>query len=1445
MALKWNNIRAVGGEQHRGFEELCAQLARCEAPTATSFVRKGTPDGGVECFATLPDGSEWGWQAKYVFALDDSQLGQLDGSVRHALRTHPRLTRYFVCMPMDRPDARIDGRVSALDRWNGAVERWKDIRPGVEFIFWGSSELTTLIQTQNAGWLSFWFDTKSFDQAWFHQKLSAAIAQAGPRYTPDLHFRLPITRELDAVARTPAFFDELKPVVAPLREALDALKRLPRTEVLSAAMPILSVHASALATGLRGLGASPVGSLNLDALAEHASAAMRALGPVEVFLKTAPDKDGRDWNDLGSAVWKTTRALTKITERLEEAEKQTTSPVLQIIGEAGSGKTHLLCDYAKQHLERKAPVVLLLGQSFTSKDAPWAQTREQLGLAGCSIEDFVGSLEAAAQVADQRVLLMVDALNEGNGREIWPHHLKSFLTQLRSPWISLVISVRSGSERHLLGDGLDAHVVRHRGFEGHVIDAAKHFFAHYKLNFASAPLASPEYQNPLFLKLLCMGLKDSGKTSVPRGFHGVTRVFDAYLNGVNERLARQLRYDPREPLVDRALNAFVTNAVAQGHLYLLLRPDAKRLIDCELPGRMNFDESLYPQLVSEGVFLEVGGESESVVIGYERLANFLFARAFVAQHFNAETREFTGSGKERLASAARFESGFIEAVWIRVAEISGRELCDVVPELVDAHRIGDRFAESVLWRAPEACASERTKELLVELSEDESTPLDILISLASQPDHPFNAKFLHRNLCRAEMADRDVWWSISLHRLWRDEGSPKRLVEWAVTRSDEADSETLHLAGLALGWMLSSTNPTLRDRATKALVSLATAQAGLCLHLVESFADVNDTYVVERIYAVAYGFAMRSHDAGAVGELAAQVYQKVFASGSPARHILLRDYARGVIERALVLGADFTGDIHLCRPPYRSEWPRIPEPSDLEQYKADWKTGSHESGDIQWSFNVIRHTVMEGEIGGSRVSWGPWLPFRIGEPVPAQRSHPRQRFDTRIAKRYVLQRVFELGWTLERFGEFDRRETGHGTEHQIHRFSQKYERIARMEILGALSDHFQLGDEDGEGVAVPYGGPWQLSVRDIDPSNVALPDATTEASWWCPDEFTDWGREPEWVASTTGLPRLERFVIVNDPAGTEWVSLRAHFSWSEPTEHNADGGECWHILNGYMIRLEDVDAFADWAEGQSFEGRWMPEGDEQYGYFLGEHAWSEASARSATAYCGDPQWSQPRDCPVQVRTLAVRYRPEFDGDQSLEERAAWALPAASFVRELGLHWSGSGGNFVDSTGLLVVRHERSDKHPFGTLLIRRDVLSAHLDAQGMTMAWAFQGEKRVVTVRFEPWLLTTATYVLKNGVLTGFTRRTLDNRATGESRIVEVTRVPAATKKPATKKVAKKAPAKKAPAKKVAKKAPAKKVAKKAPAKKVAKKAPAKKAPAKKAPAKKVAKKAPAKKVAR
>ena len=181
--------------------------------------------------------------------------------------------------------------------------------------------------------------------------------------------------------------------------------------------------------------------------------------------------------------------------------------------------------------------------------------------------------------------------------------------------------------------------------------------------------------------------------------------------------------------------------------------------------------------------------------------------------------------------------------------------------------------------------------------------------------------------------------------------------------------------------------------------------------LVERFADVDDPYVVERIYAVAYGVAMRSQDPEVVGPLALSIYDKVFASDCTPTHMLLRDYARGVIERAIHLHADIAIDASRVRPPYHSIRPHIPGEAEVAALITEQRR-SWNGTDLAFSVDRIKRSATSDDFAiyviGSRESF-PWLSLLLTEGLWQT---PEERIQS------LLQRLSEaerLAWD-----EYDR-----------------------------------------------------------------------------------------------------------------------------------------------------------------------------------------------------------------------------------------------------------------------------------------------------------------------------------------------------------------------------------------------------------------------------------------
>ncbi len=398
MTLDWDSIRPLNGGRDKGFEELCAQLARAEGPSGSTFVRKGTPDAGVECYAILDDGTEWGWQAKYVDELGDSQWSQVDRSVRTALEKHPKLVRYFVCVPVDRADARIDGRKSAKERWDDHVAKWSKWASGramkVELIFWGSHELLErLARPVHTGRLRFWFDVRGFDAPWFSARLDEALMAAGPRYTPEVHVDLPIAWEFEAFGRTDRFFDREKARARRIREKLRAVKYSEGAAEPTVDAELAGVWSKVqtVLLAIRAIDGQATGSLPFRAIAEQIHAAeevaeelSRLLAEPEREFDAKAEAESRDTKARRSPYRSNPfRVRTIQLERLIfelqtaresflHADEIAEGPLMVLRGAAGTGKTHLLCDLARQRISAGRPTVLLMGQRFVSNEVPWS-----------------------------------------------------------------------------------------------------------------------------------------------------------------------------------------------------------------------------------------------------------------------------------------------------------------------------------------------------------------------------------------------------------------------------------------------------------------------------------------------------------------------------------------------------------------------------------------------------------------------------------------------------------------------------------------------------------------------------------------------------------------------------------------------------------------------------------------------------------------------------------------------------------------------------------------------------------------------------------------------------------------------------------------------------------------------------------------------------------------
>ena len=1390
MNVDWRSIRPLNGTRAGGFEELCSQLARCEAPEGSRFERKGSPDAGVECYAGLERGTEWAWQAKYFGTLEDSQWSQIDGSVRTALKKHPRMTRYVVCCPLDLPDARIGGRLSARDRWNQHVSRWRATAAAagktVEFVYWGSHELLErLSRGEHSGRARFWFGSPEMDADWFAKRVDEAVASAGPRFTPELHIGLSIAEQFEAFGRTEWFFDKAIRTVRDLwsewesacstrslrygqedeRELEAELRKLESDSDISRAKKAAGEVVKRIVTAGSSIEVQPAGALPFGALAEAIAEAEESAAKVEQLIAaseygaTAVSRASYPFRRFGETLRKARAALV-------HAGNSGGGTVMIVRGDAGTGKTHLLCDVARRRLAVGRPTILLMGQRFTGTEDPWAQALAQLDMAAVPVDDFVGALESAAQAAGTRALVMIDALNEGRGSKLWPVHLPAFAARLRrSEWIGFVLAVRSSYEVMIPSQvRANAFSVRHAGFGQESYKAIRAFFSHYGLSLASAPLLGRGFDNPLFLKTVCAGLQGKGLTELPRGSQGITAIFELYLSSVNDRLAQSLGYAPRKPLVQKALRDLAGGFAEASEKWLPVEVAAD-VVDGHLPGRP-YEDSLYRALVTEGVLIEeLGGggaasreAGEVVFVAYDRLADHLLVDKLLQDHFNENEPRAAFVGEGKLAFVLREEAyevaGCLEALCVRLPELTGREVADAVPEFADAEGFEGAFRASLTWRDVQT-VSARTKELVLErLGPGRGGVrgmVTALLTVATVPDHPLNAEFLDKRLREDAMPSRDAWWSASLAGGSSEAGSARRLLDWALALKPTAtvDDETVVLCAVSLAWLLTTPGATVRNAAARAMVNLLSGRIAATIRLVERFADVDDPYVLELIYAAAYGVATRSYDVQEAGELATCVYSRVFAAGAPPADIMLRDYARGVVEWALHLGSPVEVDENLLRPPYDSPAPTFPSSRDIGHLLPGPDHNPHEMHEKKgsdWARRQIGYSVMQGRMRDAirqRLTKGEWLSARLGDVSCATKgAEPSSAsFDRGKLERYVLRRVFELGWTTDLFGGFDSTWNVDDPLGGTESFGTKYQRIAHNEVLGLVADHFEYRDPGGRGrpACNRYDGPWQLKLRTFDPTwppeGPRGGDMTGSeghpGAWWTGGRYENWEEDDEkladWVRRTEDLPDVARLLAVADPVdGTNWLNCGSDIVWRQRPPVGRKlfenrRGQLSYCMTAHLVRQTDVQEVLQRARDVSFRRAVRLTDALTRQVLMGEHAWSPAATHVGA------KWREQRlrlseSRTVWTRLAFVEYVLAGHGHPRFDDCLV-RFPGEEIVERGGLQWCARGADFLDAKGARVAYDPCVYAIGPSTLLLRADWTAEFLSVHELALVWVVSGVK--------------------------------------------------------------------------------------------------------------------------
>lgn len=660
------------------------------------------------------------------------------------------------------------------------------------------------------------------------------------------------------------------------------------------------------------------------------------------------------------------------------------TPRMVLKGEAGIGKTHLLCDYANSRINFGKPTLIFLSDELASIEDtnPTVCMAKLMGYTTSS--DFLKDLKSLANSSPDRVCLIIDAINEADAIK-WSQLSELFNIK----GLSLVISVRNGYER-MIPNRREYSTVEHFGFSEMEWDAISTFFKHYEMKMPEIPIINPEFRNPLFLTIFCEAYK--GETNKTFKGKGATHVFEQYVKVQSKKIAKELNIKIGKEYLWKHIIKEVGIWMGQNKTSVISHYNILKIIKTN-PKLSSHASELLKLMEKYGLLLKYPRYGKRVEHKYKFTYN-RFSDHLIVRSLLTENRINSKVDAQNLFADGKFldknihNIGLLEALSIQIPERCKKDKVEfvwLIPEKYrDDYRIKTAFLNGVKWRDVELDGFDKKtgkasyinesqiKEYINTYVNDSVYDLyqvmDCLFDVAVVPNHPLNALRLHEILNRTNLAERDSWFQSYMLNATSEQGNAiSRIQSWSISKlpKDISDPKAILLTGMTLAWTLSSTDNDLRNRSTRALIQLFRYHQDVLVKLLDMFINTDDPYIIERLFAVVYGVvSLNPHNKAEFKSLAVWIYKNHFLNKNRRPDALLDDYAKGLIELYI---RKYKNNIHVnlntIKPPFiYYEFPNDIPSIDILRRKYDRNDN--------YDYYSIWSSLMYGEGGAALADFG-------------------------------------------------------------------------------------------------------------------------------------------------------------------------------------------------------------------------------------------------------------------------------------------------------------------------------------------------------------------------------------------------------------------------------------------------------------------------------------------
>ncbi len=1156
---------------------------------------------------------------------------------------------------------------------------------------------------------------------WLNNQNKLAIKDLGARYTPEINIEVDyLIENFDALGKNDKFLNNIE--ISFNKVFLDFNKKYQKIKNFSKELSILINDFNIIYKDINF--AKFTNYKEIEKLLEEIQKNLFENDLADVISNS----DNSDVDKFQDTIYDFFNFFREYSERINLS----INPYVILEGEAGIGKSHLLADIVNNRIKEEYSSIFLLGQHFREDKNPWNQILDLLDLR-CTKDEFLVALNTKAKTDNKRAIIFIDAINEGKGRNFWNKFLISFIETVKQyEWLGLVFSIRNSYFDFIVpNEVIEKNLlikVTHYGFQSIEDNATKHYFEYYNIEQALIPLLNPEFSNPLFLKIFCEGLNKRGLTIIPDGYEGITNIFDFFIEGIEDKLTDKYSNIKSLKLIYKVIKSLISSIIDN---QTIAYDEAYILVENEIsPYRLEvglLDDLISQGLLSKNISYKNRELIESVYFTYERFEDNLKVKFLFDTYLDKDNpkKSFEQEPLKNYLDEKKVHQnmGIIEAMSIQLPELCDIELIDMIHQ---NQNLIKSFFYSFQWRKVKSITYktlEHINQLQLKYKGISEIYLEAILQLSSIPNHPLNIKRIHQSLLQLNLNKRDYKWSIFIHNSFIDDGIVKRIINWAWNKQDSfnIDNESLYLYGLTLGWFLTSSNRELRDKTTKALVNLFTNNIDIFLKILKEFENVDDLYVLERLYAVGYGSVLRSDISETFIEFGKYIYNTIFNKNEIVEHILLRDYAKLTVE---YINNIFELNIDMVKvlPPYRSKLPSSYPSDEYIDTKYDKYTSAISS--------ILSSMVTENGRSGN---------FRYGDFGRYTFQSYLSDFDNRdfriqdinnyaveiIFTEYILdKKLFETTESNLSAGYSGR------MEHKVERIGKKYQWLALHKILAIISDNYKVESRESyrDKKYEDYQGTYQIGCRDIDPTTI-LKNNEQMNNQLLLNIGSDFENNSlsnlEWMGSKDNLPTINSIVNLYDNE-KEYFLLDSYFSLDGNKDNNKYRN-LYYSINSFIVKKNELSNIIDYMEEKSFNIGRMPESNSFHDIFLKEYPNSLSYKYIDKYYYSQPQWEDMIDydqeqLPSKILLTATEYSNEGGSyDLSIDGGIRIKLPNKWLINEMNLKQNLNDGEWINENNELIFFNSTQKD----TLFSDKNLLQQFLDDNGYSIFWALTGEKQM------------------------------------------------------------------------------------------------------------------------